>query len=175
MEKQKKTRKGLSPREHLFCVYYAMFADGTLSAAKAGYKRPEWMAARLLRDQRIKKQLKGLEQERKALDPTVGLQRIAMGSTNDAIRLVTCEDPAKLDLRGMDLFHVSGIKRDKGGGIELKFYDRMEALRRWQESVKSEGQGKSLLKALATIPSVDPPHDDWEEFVGCGSGAVPEP
>jgi hypothetical protein len=36
-------------------------------------------------------------------------------------------------MEGLELFNVSEIKRPKGGGIEIKFFDRMKALERLGE------------------------------------------
>lgn len=62
----------------------------------------------------------------KALD---GLEKLAFGKCNDAAALVFSDDlPAPDVLRRMNLFNVASIKRDKGGGVEIHFFDRQKAL-----------------------------------------------
>lgn len=57
-----------------------------------------------------------------------GFEQLAFGSVTDAVRLLFEEDVTKAMLDGMDLFNVSEIKRLKGGGMEIKFADRLKAL-----------------------------------------------
>ena len=58
-----------------------------------------------------------------------GYSRLAFGTCNDALKLLFCDGtPGDDALAGLDIFNVSEIKRPKGGGMELKFYDRFEAL-----------------------------------------------
>lgn len=46
----------------------------------------------------------------------------------DAVRLLFEEEITKVALDEMDLFNVAEIKRLKGGGMEIKFVDRLKAL-----------------------------------------------
>jgi hypothetical protein len=57
-----------------------------------------------------------------------GYEKLAYGGVNDAVRLLFEEEPDPEELRKMDLFSVAEIRRVKGGGTEIKFYDRMKAL-----------------------------------------------
>ncbi len=57
-----------------------------------------------------------------------GYERLAFGSAADAVRLLFVEDISRQMLRGMDLFTVAEIRRPKGGGMEIKFFDRIRAL-----------------------------------------------
>ena len=57
-----------------------------------------------------------------------GYERLAFGSAADAVRLLFVEDVSRQMLRGMDLFTVAEIRRPKGGGMEIKFFDRIKAL-----------------------------------------------
>ena len=55
-------------------------------------------------------------------------------------------------LMKLDLFNVSELKRVKGGGVEVKFFDRQKALEKMMEYAGSADQrsaAKSLLNALA--------------------------
>jgi len=61
---------------------------------------------------------------------TEGYRRLALGSSNDALKLLFLEEPTGEELAGLDLFNVSDIKRPKNGGMEIKFFDRCQALTR---------------------------------------------
>ena len=49
-------------------------------------------------------------------------------------------------LKKMDLFSVSEIRKSKNGDIEIKFFDRMQALQKLSELESAEGGG--LLSAI---------------------------
>lgn len=60
-----------------------------------------------------------------------GLLDIALGSVSDAISLLfMTEEEAMKRLPKLKLMNVSEIKRPKGGGMEIKFFDRIKALER---------------------------------------------
>lgn len=89
-----------------------------------------------------------------------GLKKLAFGKVNDAVALVFAEDipPPEL-LTRMQLFNVSSVKRVKGGGVEVQFFDRQKALEKLYEYALSNQNGRiseSLLKALTdTCPGDD--------------------
>ena len=82
-----------------------------------------------------------------------GLGALAFGKVNDAVRLVFCEAvPSPQVLARMNLFNVSSIKRVKGGGVEVQFFDRQKALDRLYDYAHAGQNGQtaeSLLEALA--------------------------
>ena len=82
-----------------------------------------------------------------------GLERLAFGSSADAVRLVLSEEcPEEHELREMNLYNITEIKRVKGGGVEIKLFDRQKALERLMEYAGNADQraaAKSLLNALA--------------------------
>ena len=57
-----------------------------------------------------------------------GFEQLAFGSVTDAVRLLFEEELNRAALDEMDLFNVAEIKRMKGGGMEIKFADRLKAL-----------------------------------------------
>ena len=60
-----------------------------------------------------------------------GLNRIAFGAVNDAVKLVfDAENMTARDIMGMDLFNVSEIKISGKNVLEIKFFDRQKALSR---------------------------------------------
>ncbi len=81
-----------------------------------------------------------------------GLRKLAFGKCNDAVKLVFAEEvPSMQTLARMDLFNVASISRDKGGGVEVRFFDRQKALERLYEYAHASQEGasaRSLLQAL---------------------------
>lgn len=90
---------------------------------------------------------KGNEKER-VLE---GLEQLAFGKVNDAVRLVFAEEsPSTAVLARMNLFNVASIKRDKGG-VEVRFFDRQRALEQLYNYATAGQNGEtaeSLLRAL---------------------------
>ena len=62
-----------------------------------------------------------------------GYETLAFGGIEDAVRLLFCEDLKPEDLEGLDLYNVAEIRRPRGGGMEIKFFDRQKALERLEE------------------------------------------
>ena len=79
-----------------------------------------------------------------------GLSRLAFGDVSDAVRLLYLSDEEALQsLPSLNLFNVSEIKRPKGGGMEIKFFDRIKACERLKEETKEKGDsGLSFYEAL---------------------------
>lgn len=147
-------KKSLNEKEKLFCVYYAASGDARGSAARAGYGiSPSKTAAKLLARADIRAEIERLEKERNALNAQAekGLYRLAFGSVADALRLMLCEDTLTAqEIEQLDLFNVSEIKRPKGGGMEIKFFDRLKALEKLaQLTGGSENAESSFFKALS--------------------------
>lgn len=57
-----------------------------------------------------------------------GYEKLAYGKITDAVRLLFAEDPGAEEIGKMDLANVAEIKRPRGGGMEIKFFDRLKAL-----------------------------------------------
>ncbi len=147
-EGEKIAKKSLSKREKLFCLNYVILPDGRDAAIKAGYTMsPQTAAAKLLSRKDITNEIASLA---KALTPhrneaAAGYRRLAFGSVSDALRLVFCEDPpSREELDKMNLFNVAEIKRPKGGGIEIKFFDRLRPLERLAEMSSEEAESGAL-------------------------------
>lgn len=85
------------------------------------------------------------ETEEKVLE---GYRRIAFGDVSDPVRLLFCEEVTPRALKNMDLFTISEIKRPKGGGMEIKFFDRIRALQCMQELGAEESGGCGFYRAL---------------------------
>ncbi len=63
-----------------------------------------------------------------------GLKRLAFGEIQDAVRLLYADEGEILEmLPQLNLYNISEIKRPKGGGMEIKFFDRIRALEKLRE------------------------------------------
>lgn len=70
---------------------------------------------------------------------TDGLSRLAFGDIQDSVRLLfESEENILSSLPTLDLFNISEIKRQKGGGMEIKFFDRIKALEKLREIIGSD-------------------------------------
>ena len=77
-----------------------------------------------------------------------GYRRLAFGPVGDAVRLAFWEEGDALDPTGLDLYNVSEIRRVKGG-VEVRFYDRLDALDRLTQLDREERrEGQGLFDAL---------------------------
>ncbi len=79
-----------------------------------------------------------------------GLSRLAFGEISDAVSLLYMSDEEALKrLPELNLFNVSEIKRPKGGGMEIKFFDRLKACERLGERLPDKSQNDlSFYEAL---------------------------
>ena len=78
-----------------------------------------------------------------------GYERLAFGSISDAVRLLFSDNPNYKTLQSMDLFNISEIKKLKDGGLEIKFFDRLRAMDKLQESgLSNESEALPFYKAL---------------------------
>lgn len=84
-------------------------------------------------------------QEQTALE---GFRQLAFGDIRDAVKLLFCEKLNSRTLRNMNLFAVSEIRRPKGGGMEIRFFDRIEALRLLSELESADSGADGLLRAI---------------------------
>lgn len=84
-------------------------------------------------------------QEQTALE---GFRQLAFGDIRDAVKLLFCDELNTRALRKMNLFAVSEIRRPKGGGMEIRFFDRLEALRLLSELESADGGADGLLRAI---------------------------
>lgn len=76
-----------------------------------------------------------------------GYRHLAFGDISGPVKLLFAEKITPQMLKKMDLFRVSEIKSVKGGGMEIKFYDRFEALKLMLE-LDDQDDGDGFLRAL---------------------------
>ena len=83
-----------------------------------------------------------------------GLRRLAFGSCNDAVKLAFADElPPQEELDRLDLYNVAEIKRVRGGGVEVKVFDRIKALEKLGElerTVSEAENAEALIRALAS-------------------------
>ncbi len=146
--------KKLTEKEKLFCSYYAQGGDARGCAARAGFTlTPQRSAAKLLARGEIKAEISRIEKDRKTAQAAArGLYRLAFGSVTDALRLMLCDDGTLTaeDIESLDFFNVAEVKRPKGGGLEIKFYDRLKALEKLEKlGSGEENPQSSFIQALS--------------------------
>ena len=95
-------------------------------------------------------------------DIRAGLERLAYGRVNDAVALVFADEADGDMIARADLFNVSEIKKVKGGGVEVKFFDRQKALERLGQLDESE-LGDRKVKNLVEMIYGDDSEQEEEE------------
>lgn len=89
-----------------------------------------------------------------------GLCKLAFGDISDAVMLLYMSDEEALKrIPELNLFNVSEIKRPRGGGMEIKFFDRIKACERLRSDVpddadRSLGFYEALEKSTENTGSV---------------------
>ena len=158
--------KKLTEKEKLFCLLYAQGGDARGCAARAGFTlSPQRSAARLLAKGEIQAEISKIEKDRRAAHAAArGLYRLAFGSVTDALRLMLCEGTlTPEDIEKLDFFNVAEVKRPKGGGLEIKFFDRLKALERLEKlGTGEESPQSSFIQALSEGAKLISEEDEGE-------------
>jgi hypothetical protein len=139
----------------LFCCYYVQLGNIYEAGIRAGFQ-PENSLSEGMNILSKRSYIKLIEKLSSscptAIQIQAGLERLAFGSANDAVLLAFSEEtPSPAMLSKLDLFNVSEIKRIKGGGIEIKLFDRQKALEKLYEYANStdvKSSAESLINAL---------------------------
>ncbi len=133
-----------------------MLGDITESAVRAGFNRNDALAEgiKLLETDNCRKIIARLKNTLSDYgNVSAGLKRLAFGNCSDAIYLVFADELPPPDvIERLDLFNVSEIKRVKGGGVEVKLFDRLKALEKLFElenSFTDRDKANDLIKALS--------------------------
>lgn len=145
--------KQLTEREKIFCTVYAATGDVDQASGAAGYRgKSSWRGERLLAREDIAQEVNRLSAKRHRLlarKAEQGYERLAFGGVADAVELLYLEKPQPGQLQKMDLFAVSEIRKLKDGAMEIKFFDRMQALEKLQHVCEEDQkQFSPLLSAL---------------------------
>lgn len=150
-----------------FCCFYVMLGNVSEAAVKAGFPRERALVSgiRCLSRPQCRKRIEELRNalaDRRAV--ISGLKRLAFGSCSDAVYLVFAEELPPPDvLSSLDLFNVSEIKRVKGGGVEVKLFDRLRAIEKLSELENTLSDAESaagLIRALTGGCTKDGDEDD---------------
>lgn len=138
-----------------FALSFFKYRNAEEAAIHAGVNplRAKTDGIKLRFDRRVRRQLQALQKVAAAeeCDVRSGLERLAYGRINDAAALAFCEEVTPHMLAQADLFNVSEIKRVKGGGVEIKFFDRQKALEKLDElnaQQKADSKAKNLVEAI---------------------------
>lgn len=138
-----KKAQALNGKEKMFCSFFSESRNARSAAAKAGYGVfTQRTAVKLMSRDEIRREIERVDRIRLVSTDEViaGYRQLAFGSVADAIKLIySDENPGSYEAEGLDLFNVSEIKRPKGGGIEIKFFDRMKALEHLEELSNADG------------------------------------
>ncbi len=153
MKKTTTGKKQNLPKEKLeeFSLYYKVLGNAGEAAKRIGITRdPQLAGLKLLFSKKVQKMLARLNRPQSSYQLVCsGLERLAFGSTNDAVKLIREEE--ELDLSTLDLFNVSEVKKVKGGGVEIKFFNRLEALEKLlqiEENFGRSATAESFFNAL---------------------------
>jgi len=150
----------------LFCCNYVLLGSIEEAAVRAGIQRENALSegVELLKTdecQQLIGQLRNLISD--SGNVTAGLKRLAFGNCTDAVYLVFADElPPVSVIEKLDLFNVSELKRVKGGGVEVKFFDRLKALEKLFElenAFSDRDKAESLIKALST----DEEREDFDD------------
>ena len=149
--------KNLNDMRNDFCCWYVMLGNAAEAAEKAGFPKESALseAVKCLRTEKCRRTIASL---RCLLSDSgniaAGLKRLAFGSCTDAVYLVFADElPPPSVIENLDLFNVSEIKRIKGGGVEVKLFDRLRALEKLFElenSVSDSSKAADLIRALTS-------------------------
>ena len=146
-----KTKK-LTGREKNFCRRYVCGINPGEAAKNAGFEGDcERIAQELLSRNEVIEEIERLCLLRRKISNQLaisGYERLAFGSIADAVTLLYMENPTAKELKGMDLFSVSEIRRPKDGSMEIKFFDRLKALEKLKENSQTDSGADSVYEAI---------------------------
>lgn len=140
-----------------FCCCYAKLGNIIEAAVMAGCEKSnalQWGIGVLRKRKysRLTAELRSMFASETRNQVMSGLERLAFGDARDAVSLVLSEEPpCEEKIMKMDLYNVSEIKRVKGGGVEVKLFDRQKALEKMMDYAGNADQraaARSLMNAL---------------------------
>lgn len=117
----------------MFFYYFLKLRNIKEAGIQSGFPEKEafFEGMKILTSNRTQKQLEKISRKTDFSIGLVkaGLERLAFGNINDAVKLAFSDEAmTEKELASLDLFNVSEIKRVKGGGVEIKLFDRQKAL-----------------------------------------------
>lgn len=160
-KKRRITLKKEKINRKLFCYLYLKLGNIYEAAVKAGFPPDTAFyegirSLQMSSSQRLIKQLSEVIAPMRRMLIHSGLERLAFGNANDAVYLVFSEElPSPSQISELDLFNVSEIKRVKGGGVEVKLFDRQKALEKMFDYVNSSSSENSAISFINALKSPD--------------------
>lgn len=145
----------LNARQKLFCHWFALTRDAQ-GAADRCFRAPEKReeALRLLQTPLAQDYLRQVEAalggEGLTATAEEGYRRLAFGPVTDAVRLMFPAEDETPPLEEMDLYNISKISQAKGG-LEITFFDRLEALDRLAAQQKETAVQQDALGFLDAV------------------------
>ncbi len=137
--------KKLTKKELLFCHNFALYANAREAASKSGYASPEKAGMKLMSRKEIKDEIDKLNlQKAEKSEIICGLKRLAFGSVADCLKLILADGVESFDTENMDFFNIAEIKKPKGGGLEIKFFDRLKALEKLTSISENNDEDSSM-------------------------------
>lgn len=147
--------KNIQQKRKEFCCNYVLYGNVKEAAILAGFEKENALldGVECLESAKCKKLISQLREVLSDSGNVIaGLKRLAFGSCADAVYLVFADElPPSSIISELDLFNVSEIKRVKGGGVEVKLFDRQKALEKlfeFENSCSDRGSAASLIEAL---------------------------
>ncbi len=145
MKGNKMKTKKLNKKEKLFCELYALCGNAREAAQKSGYSCPEKAGMKLLLKKEIADEIANRQILKTKNEEIIqGLKRLAFGSVADALKIVLQDTSESFDIEDMDFFNIAEIKKPKGGGIEIKFFDRLKALEKLSSLCEKTDEDSSM-------------------------------
>lgn len=145
----------LTEKEKLFCVFYADSRNARSAAARAGYGLfSQRSGPKLMRRKDIRTEIERIDKTKLVTceEIAAGYRQLAFGSVADALKLIYTEGtPSDIELEKLDTFNISEIKRPKGGGLEIKFFDRAKALEHLEAMRLSGSEENTALPFYAAL------------------------
>lgn len=162
----------LSKKEKLFCCLYSELGNITEAAQRAGFNSESAFeqGAQILSKrsaQYLIKRTRDFLRVKEQNEISAALRRMIFTQANDAVRLVMSEDEA-LSLERMDFFGVSELKKVKGGGVEVKMINRLDAVRLLYEIERDYTAEKKTAGLLLSLKEADCPDlaEKEDDFTG---------
>lgn len=157
-KKERTTIISQSEIKNLFALFYASGKNVKESALLAGLseENAEREGLKLLKLRSTQKLIKRYRENSFSDEDAVkcGLSRLAFGEINDIMEVLLSDEPIGLNrLFKMNFFQISEVKKVKGGGIEVKLFDRQKAMEKLLEIIeksKSRADADDFFDALKT-------------------------
>ncbi len=138
-----------------FAQMFVRTRNGAEAAVMLGAQSDEAkkIEAKYLANEKVKEEIRKLDRsdEQTLCYIKTGLSRLAFGAVNEAAVLIFDEEVKRDDILKADLFNVSEIKKIKGGGVEIKFFDRQKAMEKLVEldpELKEVSDAEEFFNAL---------------------------